>query len=399
MLSSAAVKGVRAIVVGYNADSFHRIGIILILYRYINKQLFTTTIVIAFVLALVMVSGRFIGYLAQAATGEISADAVFKVLALRMPEFLQMLLPLALFMAILLVFGRMYVDNEMGAMRAGGIGVFRDARAIVVPVICMTLLMAVFSLWISPRGDLAAKQVFDAQASRSALELITPGRFLVRSSDGSYRATYTEGVDRDAGMLKNIFISEMRRMPGKKPAAVSTVLASEGRVVTHDNGISYLQLDDGTQYQGRPGEASYTIMQFDRAQVRIDRNQSSVRPPKVRSWSTAELLASDQANAEAEWQWRLALIIMTPLMAFLAVPMAKVNPRQGRFNRLAPALFIYLLYFGMLMTVRSWIGDQDGGIPVYLNLLWVHLGALVIVLVAYLWPEWVRMRKQRKAAA
>src|SRR3546814_19597909 len=89
----------------------------------------------------------------------------------------------------------MYVDNEMAAMRAGGIGPLRDARAILVPVICMTLLMAAFSLWISPKGNNEAKRVFNAQASRSVLELLTPGRFLVRGDKDVYRATYAEGVD------------------------------------------------------------------------------------------------------------------------------------------------------------------------------------------------------------
>lgn len=372
----------------------------MILYRYINKQLFGATIVIAFVLTMVMVSGRFIRYLAQAATGQISADAVFKVLAFRMPEFLQMILPLALFIGILLVFGRMYVDNEMSAMRAGGVGLFRDARAIVVPVVCLTVLMAIFSLWVSPKGDREAKRVFNAQASRSVLELLTPGRFLVRGDDGTYRATYAQGVDRQAGVLKNIFITETRYGGDTASARVLTVRAKEGHVVTHDDGISYLVLDDGQQYQGKPGDADYTVMQFDRAEVRIDKRQDAARPPKVRGWSTAKLLASDRSDAIGEWQWRLALIIMTPLMAFLAVPMAKVNPRQGRFNRLVPALFAYLLYFGMIMTVRSWISDYgEGPIPIYLNLAWVHLVAFLAVLGVYVWPEWRRWRKQREVTA
>lgn len=372
----------------------------MVLYRYINRQLFSATIVIAFVLTLVMVSGRFIGYLAQAATGEISADAVFKVLAFRMPEFLQMIMPLALFIAILLVFGRMYVDNEMAAMRAGGIGPFRDARAILLPVVCMTLLMASFSLWISPKGNNEAKRVFNAQASRSVLELLTPGRFLVRGDKGTYRATYTEGVDRKAGVLKNIFITETRYGNDKDSARVLTVWANEGHIVTHDDGINYLVLDQGQQYQGKPGDAGYRVMQFERAEVRIDKRADAARPLRVSSWTLAELRASDRADAVAEWQWRWALIFMTPLMAFLAVPMARVNPRQGRFNRLVPALLLYLAYFGMLMTVRSWIGDFKGTTrPLYLNLVWVHLGALAVVAGIYLWPSLRVWQLQRRVTA
>lgn len=385
------------LLLGYNASDSLNLGSILILHRYINRQLFAATTVVGFVLTIVMVSGRFIRYLADAATGKISTDAVFKVLALRMPEFLQMILPLAFFIAILLVFGRMYVDNEMSSVRAGGKGPIGDARAIVLPVVCMTLLMAVFSLGISPKGSNEAAAIFNEQASRSALELVTPGRFLITDDNKDWRATYIEEVDRKQGVLKNVFMSQSRYGNAKNADKVITVRAKEGHLVTQDDGINYLKLDDGTEFQGKPGDADYTVMNFDRALVRIDRNESTAEPVKVRGWPVAELLSSDRNDAQAEWQWRLALIIMTPLMAFLAVPMAKVNPRQGRFNRLVPALILYLLYFGMIMTVRGWIDDYHGKIPPYLNIAWVHLAALMLVVSLYSWPEWRRMSKQRKA--
>ncbi len=371
----------------------------MVLDRYIHRQLFSTTIVIGFVLTLVMVGGRFIRYLSHAASGDIAADAVFKVLILRLPEFMQMLLPLALFIGILLVFGRMYVDNEMAALRAGGVGPWRDARTVLLPIICMTVLMGCFSMWLSPTGDREAKRVYNAQASRSVLELVTPGRFLVRGSDDSYRAIYAGGVDREAGVLTDLFITETRYGSDDKSSEVMTVRAAEGHIETHDNDISYLVLKDGYQYRGRPGDADYTVMAFDRAEVRIDKRENAARPPLVRGWDTSKLLQSDRPEAIAEWQWRLALIIMTPLMALLAIPMAKVNPRQGRFNRLIPALFLYLLYFGMLMTVRSWIADHDGPIPYYLNLMWVHFAAALVVAGIYLWPVCQRLLRQRKAVA
>ncbi|VEI46592.1 permease [Actinobacillus equuli] len=33
-----------------------------------------------------------------------------------------------------------------------------------------------------------------------------------------------------------------------------------------------------------------------------------------------------------------------PLMALLAVPMSSVNPRQGRFAKVIPAVLLYLIY-------------------------------------------------------
>ncbi|VEH67401.1 lipopolysaccharide export system permease protein LptF [Rodentibacter pneumotropicus] len=32
-------------------------------------------------------------------------------------------------------------------------------------------------------------------------------------------------------------------------------------------------------------------------------------------------------------------------MALIAVPLSRVNPRQGRFAKILPALLLYLIYF------------------------------------------------------
>ena len=77
---------------------------------------------VTFILVMVLVSGRFIKYLAEAAAGEIAADALFLVMAFRMPEFLQMIVPLSLYIGLLLVLGRMHMDNEMVVLQAGGQG-------------------------------------------------------------------------------------------------------------------------------------------------------------------------------------------------------------------------------------------------------------------------------------
>lgn len=54
----------------------------------------------------------------------------------------------------------------------------------------------------------------------------------------------------------------------------------------------------------------------------------------------------------------------------IAVPLSKVNPRQGKFGRLLPALALYLLYYILLIACRSAI--EDGKIPQQLGMWWIH---------------------------
>ena len=46
----------------------------------------------------------------------------------------------------------------------------------------------------------------------------------------------------------------------------------------------------------------------------------------------------------------------------MAVPLSMVNPRQGRFARLMPAILIYAAYYLFLMSVRNFINTGVFGI-------------------------------------
>ena len=52
----------------------------------------------------------------------------------------------------------------------------------------------------------------------------------------------------------------------------------------------------------------------------------------------------------------LSILVLT----FLVVPMARVNPRQGRYT-LLPAILLYLSYFLLLSAARSAI--DSGRLP------------------------------------
>lgn len=355
----------------------------MILNRYINRQLFVTTVVVCFVLMMVLVAGRFIKYLAEAAAGEISADILLLVLLFRMPEFLQMILPLSMFIGVLLVYGRLSIDNELVVMRAGGFSALSNARGLELPLIVATTLVGLFSLYITPRGDAEVTRLFDEQKNRSVLELLTPGRFFSKGYDGVQRSTYAESVDRQNGLLENLFISEIRYGTGNAPRQAVTIRAERGKLV-QQSGMNYLRLEQGVQYQGVPGQGDFQEVKFASAMMQVGEERVAARPPKVRGWDTRQLLESDDPEARAEWQWRLSLIMLAPVMCLAAIPLGQLNPRQGRFGKLIPAILLYMVYMGVLLVIRGRIADL-GAEPGswYLNVYWVHMVAILSVALLY----------------
>jgi lipopolysaccharide export system permease protein len=371
----------------------------LILNRYINRQLFVTTVVVSFVLMMVLVSGRFIKYLAEAAAGEIAADILLLLLLFRLPEFLQMIVPLSMFVGVLLVFGRLSIDNELVVMRAGGASQLTNARGLFWPILVASALIALFSLYVTPRGDAEVTRLFEEQKNRSVLELLTPGRFFSKGYDNLQRSTYAEQVDREQGLLLNIFISEIRYGEADLPRQAVTVRADSGKLVQKD-GHNYLELINGIQYQGVPGQGDFSEVGFARALMQVGEERVASRPPKVRGWTTQELLQSDKPSARAELQWRISLVLLVPVMCLAAVPLGQVNPRQGRFGKLIPGILAYMLYMGMLLVIRSRIADvPEAEQSVFLNMAWVHALAVVGVVLLYAWPGIVMRWRDRHAGA
>src|SRR5699024_11435882 len=92
---------------------------------------------------------------------------------------------------------------------------------------------------------------------------------LTGSSDSGSRATYAGSVDKDKGVLENVFLSDFRINPETKRSELVTVWAAEGRMVQHE-GMNYLELLDGKQYQGQPGAGDFRNVTFERGLVRSE---------------------------------------------------------------------------------------------------------------------------------
>jgi len=92
-----------------------------IIRRYISLQVLGSTAAVALVLTVILMSGRVIKYFGMAADGRLDVKLLTAVLVYRLPSFLDLIVPLGLFIAVLLTFGRLYLDNEMSVLHASGV--------------------------------------------------------------------------------------------------------------------------------------------------------------------------------------------------------------------------------------------------------------------------------------
>ncbi len=126
-----------------------------IIFRYLIRQIMVSMLAVSGILLLVFMSGRFIKYLADAAEGEIAAGVLFAIMGgYRFPPgFLELILPLGLFIGILLAYGRMYLESEMTVLFACGVSEKQLlAKTLLGALPVMLVVGGAMSLYISPWG-------------------------------------------------------------------------------------------------------------------------------------------------------------------------------------------------------------------------------------------------------
>src|SRR5690606_32550540 len=103
-------------------------------------------------LLLIVMSGRIVRYLADAAAGISEGGVLLTRMGYRMPSFLELILPLGFFIGILLAYGRLYVDSEMTVLSACGMSERRLVGYTLTTAVIVATIVAILSLYVSPVG-------------------------------------------------------------------------------------------------------------------------------------------------------------------------------------------------------------------------------------------------------
>jgi len=361
--------------------------------RYLFKELLLSTLAIVLILSFLGLSNQFVGYLADAANGDIPAEIILQVVLLNLPALLNMLLPIAFFLGILLAYGKLYADSEMTAMFACGMRM----RNLVSTTIGFAIILMLFSLWISiwivPRSLLNLERVIAKADANLITSFLHAGRF--QSYKNGQYVIYLESLDKEAKRLRHIFVAE-QPAPGKMAqdfGRISVMTAASGYVWRHPTTkADYIVLKDGNRYLGEPGTANYTIAHFEEFGLRIESPKPSVRKgDKVLSSRELWRMASDPKKL-AELQWRLTLPISLIVLAVLGIPLSRVPPRKGKYANILPSVVVIIIYVNLLVITRTWVEEKV--MNPWFGLVWVHaLGLSVgIALILKQTNFWYRLR-------
>lgn len=346
-----------------------------ILGRYLLREGLGAWAAVTLVLLGIMLATRFARFLAEAAAGALPREFLLKVVALSSLQYLVILIPVSLLLAILMSLGRMYRDQEIAAMTGCGVGPLALYRPFLILAAGIALLTGTLAFHIGPwAGRQVDYLVKDAQRLVEFTPF-EPGVFRVVA--GGRAVFYTAGMSETGDTLDTVFALFHEKR------GASIVTARHGAQDRDpQTGDRVVRLEQGYRYAGEAGQADYDIVRFETLTTRVAPPPVMYAASKRKIQATGQLLGSQSPEDQAELQGRMAAPLSVLLLALLAVPLAHTSPREGRYGKLVIGLLAYLVYSQLMVVGQAWVAK--GLVPPAVGLWWVHLlaGAIALWLIA-----------------
>ncbi|OCG10470.1 LPS export ABC transporter permease LptF [Gilliamella apicola] len=360
----------------------------MIIRRYLVKETLKIQGAILFILLLIFFSQKLIRILSSAIEGNIPRDLIMPLLVLGVSNMADLILPLSLFLGVLVTFGRLYSDSEMVAMHACGVKKNLNYQVVFFLCILTCALTTINCIWFGPWSSLKQDQLVENAKINPSLAGLLAGQFQ-QTPDGN-SVIYISNVDKNN--LENVFIAKINPKNNQRP---SIIIANKGKTGNDAEGNQIITLDDANRYEGTAQLKDFRITNFHNYMgiikpKELDSNNDEIND--VQQLGLTDLYETKTIKSEAEFYWRLTLIISVPLMAFLVIPLSISNPRQGRLAQILPALLLYLVYFLLASSIKANAGK--GRLDPALWFYIINLGYFVLAIILNCWDN-LFMRKIR----
>jgi len=337
----------------------------MILHRAFIREVLQTCGAVGIVLLAIFLPARLMGFLRQAVEGDIPAGSVFLLLLLKTVTYLDILAPLALYVAALLVMARWIRDNELAVLSACGIGITSFLKPAAVLFAMVGALDAVFALYLSPLSAQASRAIMQELRARADVSGVITGVF-TETADRE-RVYFVERHDKRSGGLKGIFIYD-----GGGDDGEIVVVAESGQIRRgFQAGDDFLVLQNGVRYQGAAGSNEYSALEFETYGLRLKQHARAGRDLPMKAVPTWRLPGKKHHAATGEFHWRLSKVFMLPVLLLFALAFSRIAHRKKRFPGMLSALLVYFAYSNFLGFALALI--RRGAAHPHLTLWAVHL--------------------------
>ena len=296
----------------------------------------------------------------------ISLFDVMLLLIYSMPHFLEFVIPMSVMTTVLLTFFRMSSDNEIVALKAGGVSIYKLLPPVLLFCFIGCMLTGFMTIYGLPWGRLS----FEKLTYEVALSNVNIG-MKERTFNDNFEGVmlYMNKIDLKNKALIDIFIEDQRTRN-----IISTIVAPRGEMYSEpDKLLFHLRLHNGTINQVDIENKTVHSITFDTYDINLDLKKS-VTTKKGRKdekeMSIAELnkYLKDTVNKDAkyyaaliEFHRKFSIPFACFALGLLGVPLGVQSKSAKRAFGLGFGLIFFLLYY--LMLSAGWVFGETGVYP------------------------------------
>ncbi|MFN8392591.1 MAG: LPS export ABC transporter permease LptF [Bdellovibrionota bacterium] len=234
-----------------------------ILFGYVLREMLTPFFVALFVFTGVLFLARVLKLIDLIVNKSVPVGDIILLFSYVIPGFLELAIPMALLLGILLAFGRLSSDSELVVMRAVGISMKQLAKPVMSFAVMAFFVSLAIGFWIRPwanyRLGIGLFEIVKLKTSSG----LTAGIF----NDMGPLTIYAESLDDQTGRLTNVIIADRR-----DPEMNRNFLARYGQIISdNDDRTLSLQLYDGSIQEG--AGLNFNVTSFDSNQIKLPQTE------------------------------------------------------------------------------------------------------------------------------
>lgn len=213
----------------------------------------------------------------------LSPGRFVQLIMLLLPDFLVIILPIAVLATVLFTYSRLTADRELIVMRAAGVSPLGLAKPAIVVAAAATLLAYALYLFVLPASNRQFKELqWDIRYNFSQV-LIEEGTF---NDFGDGVTVYVRERSGEQE-LRGILVHD-----GRDPQKPYTYMAERGALLQGEDGGARVVLFQGSRQQVQKENHSLSILYFGRYAFDVEetRRSPNERSPEPRELPLAELL-------------------------------------------------------------------------------------------------------------
>jgi lipopolysaccharide export system permease protein len=299
----------------------------------------------------------------------INLSTVLRMIFYQTPYFLIFVIPMSIMITVLLTFLRLSSENELLAIKSGGISIY----ALLTPVFAFCfigfVLTMVMTVYGQPWGRSALREL-TYQVASSNIDIGLKERTF---NDSFTDVTiYVNNIDLKEKMLIDVFIEDNRQ-----PDKVNTVIAPRGKIFNDpQRAISLLRLFNGTIHQTSLKDKTAHSIHFNRYDISLEikrpASKANRKPKRSKEMTTSELnrYVNNSSTDDSryfrvllELHRRFSIPFGCFALGLLAVPLGVQSKSRKRSFGLVLGLIFFLFYY-LLMSAGKVYGETGAYPPV-----------------------------------